>query len=357
MLSRDRSNIVKDYILCTSFLLLFLHFFWWFRGNHSRPCVVSPRSIMVHHGFRSKDLRHARKQSIYYAKQNHTSHCWLPAKVMYPTNSTKLLFWLTRSTPIFIAEQCSNIHIYNNYNEYSKNNNIHICTKHTMMKKSLPLIKNTIRHPGFKNNNLYQLANITGLTNLITNQPHPMVIQPIQCWSNPIPWWANPLHGETTPPNGDPILPNGESTHPMVSQPTPWWANPPHGEPISPHGEPTHPMMRQHHPMVRQHHPKVIQSHPMASQPHPLVSQPNPHSKPTKLHAESVSPNAELTPTQSTEAGKIKDHHWMSLTSVSDIMQRRTSSYWPSVGKNDGRKFLKIKPIKGTFRDTCTIRN
>ena len=27
-------------------------------------CVVSPRSIMVHHGFRSKDMKHTRKQDI-----------------------------------------------------------------------------------------------------------------------------------------------------------------------------------------------------------------------------------------------------------------------------------------------------
>ena len=67
-------------------------------------CVVLPHSIMVHHGFRSKEVKHARKQNIHYTKQHHTPYCWLPAKVLYPTNSTKHFFWLTRSTAIFIVE-------------------------------------------------------------------------------------------------------------------------------------------------------------------------------------------------------------------------------------------------------------
>ena len=63
--------------------------------------VVSLWSIMVHHGFRSKEVRYARKQNIDYDKQHHAPHCWLPAKVMYPAISTKCFNWLTRSTPIF----------------------------------------------------------------------------------------------------------------------------------------------------------------------------------------------------------------------------------------------------------------
>ena len=46
--------------------------------------VVSPCSIMMHHGFRSKEARRAGSKNTDYAKQHHTPHCWLPAKVMYP---------------------------------------------------------------------------------------------------------------------------------------------------------------------------------------------------------------------------------------------------------------------------------
>ena len=35
-------------------------------------------------------------------------HCWLPAKVMHPANSTKRFSWLTHSTSIFIE----NVQIY-----------------------------------------------------------------------------------------------------------------------------------------------------------------------------------------------------------------------------------------------------
>ena len=44
-------------------------------------------------------------ENINYAKQHHTPHCWLPAKVMYPAISTKRFSWLTRSTAIFIVEE------------------------------------------------------------------------------------------------------------------------------------------------------------------------------------------------------------------------------------------------------------
>ena len=37
-------------------------------------------------------------KDIDYAKQHHIPHCWLPAKVMYPANSTKRFSLLTRST-------------------------------------------------------------------------------------------------------------------------------------------------------------------------------------------------------------------------------------------------------------------
>ena len=54
----------------------------------------------------------ARKQNKDYAKQHHTPHCWMPAKVMYPTNLANRFSWLTRSTKIFIVGECSDIYIY-----------------------------------------------------------------------------------------------------------------------------------------------------------------------------------------------------------------------------------------------------
>ena len=74
--------------------------------------VASPRSIMVHHGFRSNEARCAGKQNIYYTKQHHTPHCWLPAKVIHPANSSKRFSWSTHSTPIFIVVTRTNMYIY-----------------------------------------------------------------------------------------------------------------------------------------------------------------------------------------------------------------------------------------------------
>ena len=68
-----------------------------------RPAVWYHLALSVCHGFRSKEVRFARKQKNYYAKQHHTPHCCLLVKVMYPANSTKCLCWLTHSSPIFIA--------------------------------------------------------------------------------------------------------------------------------------------------------------------------------------------------------------------------------------------------------------
>ena len=58
------------------------------------------------------EVRRARKQIIDYVKQHHTPHCWLAAKVMYPVNSTRRLFWLALSAPICIVDKCSNILFY-----------------------------------------------------------------------------------------------------------------------------------------------------------------------------------------------------------------------------------------------------
>ena len=68
--------------------------------------VLSPRSTMVHHGFRSKEARRVRKQNIVYPKNiTHLTVCWLPAKMIYPANSTRCFTWLSRSTPFFIVDE------------------------------------------------------------------------------------------------------------------------------------------------------------------------------------------------------------------------------------------------------------
>ena len=50
--------------------------------------------------------------NIDFDKQHHTPHCWLPAKVMHPANSTKRFSWLTRSTSILLMR---NVQIYECY--------------------------------------------------------------------------------------------------------------------------------------------------------------------------------------------------------------------------------------------------
>ena len=49
-------------------------------------------------------------KNIDYAKQHHTPHCWLPAKMMYLANSTKRFSWLTRPTSSLLMK---NVQIYN----------------------------------------------------------------------------------------------------------------------------------------------------------------------------------------------------------------------------------------------------
>ena len=44
------------------------------------------------------------RKNIVFAKQHHTPHCWLPAKVMYPAISTKRFSWMTRSTSILLMK-------------------------------------------------------------------------------------------------------------------------------------------------------------------------------------------------------------------------------------------------------------
>ena len=50
-----------------------------------------------------------KSKNIDYTKQHHTPHCWLPAKVMYPANSTKRFSWLPRSASILLMK---NVQIY-----------------------------------------------------------------------------------------------------------------------------------------------------------------------------------------------------------------------------------------------------
>ena len=58
--------------------------------------------------FGNKEAKRAGKHNIDYAK-HHTLHRWLPAKVMYPANSTNSFSWLIRSTSIIVA---GNVQIY-----------------------------------------------------------------------------------------------------------------------------------------------------------------------------------------------------------------------------------------------------
>ena len=71
--------------------------------------VVSPSSIMVHHGFRSKEAMRAQKR-ISIAPNNVTPHSWLLAKVSRKPNQA---FPLVDSFNFnFIVEDRSNIYIY-----------------------------------------------------------------------------------------------------------------------------------------------------------------------------------------------------------------------------------------------------
>ena len=106
-------QVIGPALLKTTFYVhcFFFYYFTASVGSEGTTTghVVSPCSIMMHHGFTSNEVKCARKQNINYAKQHHTPHCWLPAKVMLPTNSTKHFYWLTHSTPILLLK---NIQIY-----------------------------------------------------------------------------------------------------------------------------------------------------------------------------------------------------------------------------------------------------
>ena len=71
--------------------------------------VASPCSIKMHYGYRSNEARRARKHE--YRLRQTTSHCRLPAMVMYPANSTKRFSRFTRSTSILLMKDVQ-IYIY-----------------------------------------------------------------------------------------------------------------------------------------------------------------------------------------------------------------------------------------------------
>ena len=48
------------------------------------------------------DMHSAGDLVMFLGDLNGHIHCWLPTKVMYPTNSTKCFSWLTRSTSILL---------------------------------------------------------------------------------------------------------------------------------------------------------------------------------------------------------------------------------------------------------------
>ena len=76
-------DMINPTLLLTTFCAhrFFFHSFTASDGSEgpTAGCVVSPRSFVEHHRFRSKEVRLARKQ-------HHNSHCWLPTKMMHPAN-------------------------------------------------------------------------------------------------------------------------------------------------------------------------------------------------------------------------------------------------------------------------------
>ena len=102
--------ICPNLLKITFYVHHFLYSFTDFDGSDgiTTSGMVSPRSIMVLHGFRSKDVKLARRQNTITPN---TPNCWLPTKVMYPANANKGFSWLTRSTPIFVVEERSNTYM------------------------------------------------------------------------------------------------------------------------------------------------------------------------------------------------------------------------------------------------------
>ena len=76
-------------------------------GDSTRPAVDSSAPSEASEEVKRRGVQESK--NIDYAKQHHTPHCWLPAKVMYPANSTKRFTWLTRSTSMLLMK---NVQIY-----------------------------------------------------------------------------------------------------------------------------------------------------------------------------------------------------------------------------------------------------
>ena len=165
-LSRDRSDIVKDYILHASFLLLFPHFIWWFRLT-TAGCVVSPHSIMMHHGIISKD---ARKQNIDYPEQHHTPHCWLSANMMYPANSTKSWTTQPRETLGWVVQLqfslLKNFQIYISFQMMGNWLSFYLIIWKTLIKDTFSVNSMTTRTEIEKSNNIVFVDMWTGIFNI-----------------------------------------------------------------------------------------------------------------------------------------------------------------------------------------------
>ena len=84
-------------------VMLFSHSFTASDGSRGATAgrLVSPRYIMAS-AVERRGVHESK--NINYAKQRHTPHCWLPAKVMYAASSTKRFSCLTRSTSILLMK-------------------------------------------------------------------------------------------------------------------------------------------------------------------------------------------------------------------------------------------------------------
>ena len=95
-------------------------------------------------------------KNIDYAKQHHTPHCWLPAKVMYLANSTKRFSWLTRSVSILLMK---NVQIY-----------IHeeaLCCKSLKIVYVMEVVASLIRARGLNHHQFDNLLNDEGSHGLL----------------------------------------------------------------------------------------------------------------------------------------------------------------------------------------------
>ena len=74
--------------------------------------VESPSSIIMHHGFKSKEACVHESKNIDCAKQHHTPHCWLSAKVMYLGKLIQAFLLVDSFSFNIVVEERSYIYIY-----------------------------------------------------------------------------------------------------------------------------------------------------------------------------------------------------------------------------------------------------